>query len=70
MKNLTLGIFINREDAERAINKLHEELGIQLVVVDPLGEEVVAFYERFGFQEFSGGRLLLSLKTVKRALAE
>ena len=50
--------------------RLHEELGIQLVVVDPLGEEVVAFYERFGFQEFSGGRLLLPLKTVKRALAE
>ncbi len=47
---------------------LHDELGIQLVIVDPLGEDVVSFYEKFGFQEFAEGRLLLPLKTAKRAL--
>ncbi len=48
--------------------ELHDELGIQLVVVDPLGEDVFGFYERFGFQEFGEGRLLLPIKTAKQAL--
>lgn len=47
---------------------LHDELGIQLVVVDPLGEDVVGFYQKFGFKEFGDGRLLLPIKTAKQAL--
>lgn len=48
--------------------ELHDELGIQVVVVDPLGEDVVPFYEKFGFLEFGEGRLLLPIKTAKQAL--
>lgn len=47
--------------------ELHDKLGIQLVVVDPLGEDVVDFYGKFGFQEFGEGRLLLPIKTAKQA---
>lgn len=47
--------------------ELHDKIGIQLVVVDPFGEDVLSFYEKFGFQEFGEGRLLLPIKTVKNA---
>ncbi|MDX1804377.1 MAG: GNAT family N-acetyltransferase [Alcanivorax sp.] len=47
--------------------ELHDQVGIQLVVVDPLGEDVVGFYEKLGFREFGEGRLLLPIKTAKQA---
>lgn len=46
---------------------LHEQLGIQLIVVDPLGEDVARFYEKFGFRELSNSRLFLPIKTAKAA---
>jgi predicted GNAT family N-acyltransferase len=48
--------------------ELHKELGIQLVVVDPLGEDVIGFYEKFGFREFGEGRLVLPVKTAQSCL--
>lgn len=54
-----------------ALNKcieLHKELGIQLVVVDPLEEDVIGFYEKFGFREFGEGRLVLPVKTAQSSL--
>lgn len=50
--------------------ELHDKVGIQLVVVDPLGEDVMSFYEKFGFQEFGEGRLLLPVKTAKASFSK
>lgn len=47
---------------------MHDKLGLNPVVVDPLGEDVVGFYKKFGFQEFGQDRLFLPINTAKQAL--
>lgn len=56
-------------DAIKRLVKLRESLGVSLIIVDPLGEDVVAFYERFGFEEADAGFLYLPMKTAAAAVA-
>ncbi|MCH8542645.1 MAG: hypothetical protein LAT61_03635 [Alcanivorax sp.] len=62
-----LGVQLVISALRRSVD-LHDELGIQLIVVDPLGEDILSFYEKFGFVESGEGRLLLPIKTAKKAL--
>ncbi|MBM1144512.1 GNAT family N-acetyltransferase [Alcanivorax sp. ZXX171] len=57
-------------DAIKRLVKLRESLGVSLIIVDPLGEDVVAFYERFGFEEADAGFLYLPMKTAMAAVAK
>lgn len=57
-------------DAIKRLVKLRESLGVSLIIVDPLGEDVVAFYERFGFEEADAGFLYLPMKTAVAAVAK
>ncbi len=41
---------------------------MSLIIADPLGEDVVAFYERFGFEEADAGFLYLPMKTAVAAM--
>lgn len=51
-------------DAFQRILAIHENAGIRVVVVDPLGEDVVGLYRKFGFQELTNGQLILPVKTL------
>lgn len=57
-------------DAIKRLVKLRESLGVSLIIVDPLGEDVVAFCERFGFEEADAGFLYLPMKTAVAAVAK
>lgn len=57
-------------DAIKRLVKLRESLGVSLIIVDPLGEDVVAFYERFGFEEADAGFLYLPMKTAVAAVVK
>lgn len=57
-------------DAIKRLVKLRESLGVSLIMIDPLGQDVVAFYERFGFEEADAGFLYLPMKTAVAAVAE
>jgi GNAT superfamily N-acetyltransferase len=57
-------------DAIKRLVKLRESLGVSLIIVDPLGEDVVAFYERFGFEEADAGFLYLPMKTAVAAVGK
>ena len=57
-------------DAIKRLVTLRESLGVSLIIVDPLGEDVVAFYERFGFEEADAGFLYLPMKTAMAAVAK
>lgn len=56
-------------EAIKRLVKLRESLGVSLIIVDPLGEDVVSFYERFGFEEAGAGFLYLPMKTAVTAVA-
>ena len=56
-------------DALKRAVAMQDHLGIHLVVVDPLGEDVVDFYAKFGFDETENGQLILPVKTVKASMA-
>jgi len=57
-------------DAIKRLVKLRESLGVSLIIVDPLGEDVVALYERFGFEEADAGFLYLPMKTAVAAVVK
>tara|TARA_A100001391_G_scaffold69_2_gene104 strand:- start:4149 stop:4670 length:522 start_codon:yes stop_codon:yes gene_type:complete len=57
-------------DAIKRLVKLRESLGVSLIIVDPLGEDLVAFYERFGFEEADAGFLYLPMKTAVTAVVK
>ena len=51
-------------DAFRRILAIHENAGIRIVVVDPLGEGVIGLYKKFGFQQLNNRQLILPVKTI------
>ncbi len=57
-------------DAMARCARVSEEIGGVAIVVDALDDDVVAFYERFGFQRFEPGlpRLFIPMATVREIL--
>ncbi len=41
-----------------------KKIGSMAIVADPLDEEAIGFYEKYGFIKLSSGKMFLSLKTV------
>lgn len=61
-----LGEFLLLEALERAYD-LSNNLGAMAVVVDPINEKAVKFYEKYGFIELpDSGRMFLPMKIIQK----
>lgn len=51
-------------DAITRVFEASKKIGSMAIVADPLDEEAIRFYEKYGFMKLSSGKMFLSLKTV------
>ena len=62
-----LGEFLLLEALERSYNLSINSLGAMAVVVDPINEKAVKFYEKYGFIKLpDSGRMFLSMKVIQK----
>lgn len=60
-----LGEFLLIDALKRALEATGSVMSFA-VVVDAKGEQVIAFYEKYGFMRLSGTRLFLPMKTIEK----
>jgi predicted GNAT family N-acyltransferase len=62
-----LGEFLLLEALERSYNLSINSLAAMAVVVDPINEKAVKFYEKYGFIKLpDSGRMFLSMKVIQK----
>ncbi|HEV2991382.1 MAG TPA: hypothetical protein VG759_23290 [Candidatus Angelobacter sp.] len=64
-QNKKLGAFLLVDALRRSLEGTKTVMSFG-VVVDAIGDHVLAFYAKFGFLPLSGNRLLLPMKTIEK----
>lgn len=65
-KGQRLGELLLLDALKRSFDVAQNEIGSMAVVVDPLDEEAVAFYKKYGFIVLpDSGRMFLAMKTIE-----
>jgi len=60
-----IGELLLLDALKRSYDVSNENIGSMAVVVDPIDEEAVSFYKRYGFIELpDSGRMFLTMKTI------
>jgi predicted N-acetyltransferase YhbS len=62
-KGRGLGAFLLTDAISRCF-EASKQIGSIAIVVDPLDNDAINFYQKYGFIQLSSGRMLLNLKTV------
>lgn len=63
------GRFMLIEALKKSVNVAREHIGAVAVIVDPIDEEAIRYYKKYGFTLLPGsGRMFMSINKIERAL--
>ena len=59
------------EALKKSVKVAKEHIGAVAVIVDPIDEEAISYYLKFGFTMLpDSGRMFMSMKTIETAFGE
>ncbi len=65
-----IGKFLLANALSKSVEVVKDHIGAVAVVVDPIDQEAMAFYSKFGFTLLpDGGRMFMTIRNIVSALA-
>lgn len=69
VKGQGYGRFMLIEALKRSVKVVKEHIGAVAVIVDPIDEEAISYYSKYGFTMLpDSGRMFMSMKKIEKAL--
>lgn len=62
------GVLLLMDALKRSYEVSKSEIGSMAVIVDPLDEQAIQFYQKFGFIFLDSGKMFLAMKTISDLL--